>query len=256
MSRARFFVSGVHDRGETVRIDAGDAHHIVDVLRLRSGDRIDVVDSAARTFVAELVRDDSGLAARLVEQREPALPRGMRIDVAQALPKGSKMDAVVEKATELGAATIFPFYSARTIARSVGRSKLDRWRRITRSAAEQSGRRDVPAVVAPTTFADLVSRFCAYDAVLFAWEAADVVPLRARLPALIEKADSVLIVVGPEGGFSHEEAATARASGAEVIWLGERILRTETAALVLLAILGYASAGERSAEQARRMKTD
>ncbi len=87
---------------------------------------------------------------------------------------------------------------------------------------------------------------------LFAWESEERRPLRERLPSLLAGVRSVLVVIGPEGGFSHEEADAARARGAEVISLGERVLRTETAALVLLAILNYETAVGRNAEPARR----
>lgn len=252
MSRARFFVPGVRHRGDVVSIEGGDAHHVTDVLRLGSGDRIEVIDSAAQAFVAELERDGRRLHARLVDELARAPAPDLRIDVAQALPKGSKMDVVVEKATELGASAILTFCSERTIARGVGDSKLERWRRIARGAAEQSGRTEIPAVPAPLEFEALLARFSAYDRVLFAWESEERRPLRERLPSLLAGVRSVLVVIGPEGGFSHAEADAARARGAEVISLGERVLRTETAALVLLAILNYETAVGRNAEPARR----
>lgn len=253
MSRARFFVSGVQHRDDVVSIEGGDAHHITDVLRLRPGDHIEVIDSSARTFVAELERDGRRLRARLVEELAGAPVSELRIDVAQALPKGSKMDIVVEKATELGAAAIVPFCSERAIARVAGTSKLARWRRIARSAAEQCGRADIPTLFAPMQFEELLARFEAYDLVLFAWESEERRPLRERLPALLAGAHRVLVVIGPEGGFSHAESDAARAHGARVVSLGERVLRTETAALVLLAILNYEIAEGRNAEVERRI---
>ncbi len=108
-------------RGDVVSIEGGDAHHVTDVLRLGSGDRIEVIDSAAQAFVAELERDGRRLHARLVDELARAPAPDLRIDVAQALPKGSKMDFVVEKATELGASAILTFCSERTIARGVRR---------------------------------------------------------------------------------------------------------------------------------------
>lgn len=238
MSARRFFVEGVRGLGETVRIEGGDAHHIAHVLRLRPGDRIEVIDSSARAFEAEIV-DGRGVGVRLLRESAPAQERSLRIDVAQAMPKAQKMDYVVEKATELGADAILPFVSERTIVRSAGAARLERWRRIARGAAKQSGRRGVPGVTVPLQFEELLARFRAYDLALFAWESADSQPLRLRLRELLAGATSVLVVIGPEGGFSHAEADAARASGAELVSLGRNILRTETAALVLLAILNY-----------------
>jgi len=243
MTHARFFVPGARERGERVRIEGGDAHHITDVLRLRAGDRIEVIDSTANAFVAELEGDGAELVARLVETSTPLPVERLRVDVAQALPKGAKMDLVVEKATELGAAAIHPFTSERTIVRVAGDEKAARWNRIARSAAEQSGRRRVPPVETPVSYAELLERFGRYDLVLFAWESTDRDPLRERLAQLLRGVRTVLVVIGPEGGFTHAEADAARARGASIISLGPRILRTETAALALLAVLAYESEG-------------
>jgi 16S rRNA (uracil1498-N3)-methyltransferase len=238
---ARFFVPGAHERGERVEIDGGDAHHITNVLRLHAGDRIEIVDSAARAFLGRIESDGVVIVVDLVEERE-ALPRSpLTVDVAQALPKASKMDYVVEKLTELGASAIYPFTSERTIAHAAGNEKLARWRRIARSASEQSGRRDVPSVADPLAFSQLLEHFKEYDVVLFAWESASDAPLRTQLPALLQSARRVLVVIGPEGGFTHAEADAARAAGAAIVSLGRRILRTETAALAILAVLAYES---------------
>ncbi len=250
----RFFIEGVHECGERVRIDDADAHHMRDVLRLHEGDRVEVVDSASQAFVARLAPRGEQLFATLVERRDPLpLPR-LRVDVAQAMPKGTKMDFIVEKATELGAGAVIPFSSERTIARAAGAERVTRWRRIAKGAAEQCGRRDVPAIAEPTDFGAVLDRFCAYDVVLLAWESAQE-PLREQLPALVAGARSALVVIGPEGGFSRAEVEAAEARGAAIISLGDRILRTETAALVLLAILHYIIGNERSAQHARRINT-
>jgi len=124
------------------------------------------------------------------------------------------------------------------VGRHVGAEKLTRWRRIARTAAQQSGRRDVPAIAEPTEFDALIERCGDYDAALLAWELAPPVPLRDRLGAVLPKTGRVLVIVGPEGGFSHAEAETAIRRGAHVLWLGSRILRTDTAALALLAVIG------------------
>ncbi len=234
---------GTHERGESVRIEGEDAHHIRDVLRLHAGDRVEVIDSAARAFDAEIAFAGKDVVARLLEERDAYPESGVRVDVAQALPKGAKMDYVIEKATELGVGAILPFVSERTIPRAGGKEKLARWRRIARSAAQQCGRRATPSVAEPATFSDLLARAQEYDRVLFAWESVRAAPLRESLPRLLHGARSVLVVIGPEGGFSHVEAEMAQGEGAHVVSLGPRILRTETAALALLAVLAYESEG-------------
>ncbi len=235
----RFFVEGRSEIGGSVEIAGGDAHKIAHVLRLRAGDRIEVIDSAAAAFAAAI--EDVGptvratLLERVVEHsNRPAL----EIDVAQAVPKGRRMDFVIEKCTELGAAAFLPFYSERSVGRNVGVEKLSRWQRLARTAAQQSGRLDVPRIAVPVEFNALAQRFDEYATVIFAWEMAQTEPLRDRLPSVLPDAGRVLVVVGPEGGFTHAEAELAERRGAMLVCLGARILRTDTAAIVLLAVIG------------------
>jgi 16S rRNA (uracil1498-N3)-methyltransferase len=240
MPARRFFVEGLRAPGSVVDITGGDARKIVSVLRLRTGDWIELVDSGGTLFDAVLSVEDGRLSATLGPASPQSHPdaKPVSVDVAQALPKGQKMDFVIEKTTELGVDAIVPFSSERSIASDVGGAKLERWRRLAKTASQQSGRRGVARVEDPVTFDGLLERFATYDVVLFPWELAPHVRLRDRLPILLERARTVLLVIGPEGGFSHDEAAAAVERGAEMLWLGPRILRTETAAMALLAIVG------------------
>lgn len=240
MTRRRFFVSGSHTEGDSVQFNGSDAHRIRDVLRLRSGDAIEVIDSAANTYRAIVECSARAVSATLAERLAQTQQKSAGIDVAQGLPKGQKMDFVVEKLTELGVDAIIPLESERAVVTSVGTEKIDRWRRLAKNAAQQCGRSDIPAIEKPRSFAALLQTFSQYDAVLFPWELASGPPARETLPALIRSAKRILVVIGPEGGFSHREAEEAAAAGAHLISLGPRILRTETAALVMVSILSYA----------------
>jgi 16S rRNA (uracil1498-N3)-methyltransferase len=164
----------------------------------------------------------------------------LRITVAQAVPKGQKMDLVVEKATELGAYAIVPVRSARVAGHDTSPAKVERWRRIAKSAAQQSGRTRVPDVAAVTDWEALLATFADYERVYVPWELAEPAPLRDVLDAGLRDARSVLFAIGPEGGFAPDEIVRARDAGAAVISLGRRILRTETAALVVLSAMLYA----------------
>lgn len=239
MPARRFFLERVHATGDTVTFAGADAHKIANVLRLRSGDRIEIVDSAGTLFDAELHVSDGVVNASLASERERLEVSALAVDVAQGLPKGAKMDFIVEKLTELGVRAIVPFESERAVVREPGSAKLERWRRLARGAAQQSGRCDVPDVQPVRSFDELCAAFTEYDIVLFPWEAADRRPLRAVLPELLAGVRNALVVIGPEGGFSHDEAQRAEAAGARVVSLGSRILRTESAALVVLSILRY-----------------
>jgi len=235
----RFFIEGVHEVGGVVSLDRSDSHKIVHVLRLRSGDTIEAIDSAAQQFEGRLDVGGDRVRAQLLLRRNGAQPASLEVSVAQAIPKGQKMDFVVEKLTELGVHAILPLTSERTIGSVGDDRKLARWQRLAKTAAQQCGRRAVPRIASPLQLEALCDRFSEYDAVLFPWELAQRAPLRDALPGIVGSARRLLIVVGPEGGFSHQEAETARTAGARVVSLGPRILRTETAALFLCSALNY-----------------
>lgn len=240
MSAPRFFVDGVFAEGAIVRLERSDAHKILRVLRLGAGGIIRVVDSSGCEYTATLSGDAQQLHARLdsrIERENTA--NAVNLTIAQAVPKGQKMEFVVEKASELGVAAILPFTSERTIVRDLGPNKIERWRRIAKSAAEQSGRSSILDVEGPVSFDRLVARFETFDAVIFPWEASSPQPLREVLPQVLHGAKNVLAVIGPEGGFSHDEAHAAREAGAAVVSLGSRILRTETAGLYVAAVVDF-----------------
>jgi 16S rRNA (uracil1498-N3)-methyltransferase len=235
----RFFIEGTQKVGGIVEIAGSDAHKIARVLRLRPTDRLEIVDSAANAFSASIDSMGAVVRATLLEILVDSNAAGATLlcDVAQAVPKARRMEFVVEKCTELGANAFLPFYSERSAARSVGAEKLGRWRRLARTAAQQCGRRDVPEVFEPVRFDALLERFAGYDTVLFAWELAAPIPLRDQLASALPPGGRVLVVVGPEGGFTHDEADAAARSGATPLSLGPRILRTDTAAMALLAVI-------------------
>jgi 16S rRNA (uracil1498-N3)-methyltransferase len=239
MGARRFFVPNAHDVGDVLSIEGADAHKIERVLRLRAGDAIEIVDSSSQLFDAALESVNGVVTARLISMQASSENAQFEITVAQGIPKGQKMDFAIEKLSELGAAAIIPFSSERTVVRDLGPAKMERWRRIAEAAAKQSGRTTLMAVSEPTTLEGVVSWFNAYDVVLMPWEVAESAPLRETLPPIVHEARRVLLVIGPEGGFSHAEAERAAAAGAHLITLGPRILRTETAALALVSILQY-----------------
>jgi 16S rRNA (uracil1498-N3)-methyltransferase len=239
--RDQFFVEGVHAVGDRVAFAPDDARKLVAVLRKRSGDHVQVVDSGGSAYAATLDVDGRAVGATLDERLDPGMVEtALRVTVAQAVPKGQKMDLVVEKATELGAHAIVPVRSARVIGHDTSPAKVERWRRIARSAAQQSGRVRVPEIADIHDWDALLATFPRYDRVYVPWELAEPAPLRDVFERDASDARSVLVVIGPEGGFSAEEVVRARAAGARAISLGRRILRTETAALVVLSALLYA----------------
>jgi 16S rRNA (uracil1498-N3)-methyltransferase len=218
-----------------------DARKLTVVLRRGHGDALEIVDSAGASFGAVLLLDGPAPRARLETALAAAKPPALRITLAQGIPKGQKMDFVVEKATELGVAAVLPFAGERTIGEGAREGKLERWRRLARAAAQQCGRADVPEIAAPTDVAGLARALGGFDAALIPWELAPALPLRERLPALLAGARSVLVAIGPEGGLSHAEARMLEEGGGHLVSLGSRVFRTETAGLVACSALLYES---------------
>lgn len=242
--RDRFFVEGVHAVGGRVVFAPDDARKIATVLRARSGEHVQVIDSAGTAYRATLDVHGNDVAATLDEELPRDAPAGRaRITIAQAIPKGAKLDLIVEKATELGAVSIVPLRSARVVGERTGEHKRERWQRVAKAAAQQCGRRDVPEIGEIATWETLLPTFASYDRVYIPWELAPQRPLRAVLDADAPRARRVLFVIGPEGGFGADEVERATASGAIPVSLGARVLRTETVALVVLTAFAYA-AGE------------
>jgi 16S rRNA (uracil1498-N3)-methyltransferase len=223
-------------------LHGADARKLTLVLRKRSGDPIEICDSAGSSFAATVELDGAAVAARL-GRRALAAPARLEIVLAQGVPKGQKMDFVVEKATELGVSRIVPVETERSVPEGGRAGKVERWRRLARAAAAQSGRTEVPAVDDALPWAQLEGAVRAAGVALVPWELAETIPLRESLPALLNGVSSVLVAIGPEGGLTHDEVAQARAWGARPISLGKRILRTETAGLVACSAILYA-AGE------------
>jgi 16S rRNA (uracil1498-N3)-methyltransferase len=241
MPRDRFFITGGHAAGERVALAPDDARKLVTVLRRQSGDSVRIVDGAGAEFNARLDIDGKTVHALLELAVSPgATEAAARIVLAQAIPKGQKMDFIVEKATELGVAAIVPLRSLRVAGERTGEHKHERWQRIAKSAAQQSGRSFVPPIEPEVDWETLRATFPNYERVYLPWEGAGAAPLRDRFEAEAPGASSILLIVGPEGGFSGPEIELAQAAGALPISLGARVLRTETAALVVLAALLYA----------------
>jgi 16S rRNA (uracil1498-N3)-methyltransferase len=231
----------VHERGAQITFAADDAHKIAVVLRGRSGERVEVVDSRGNAWGATLEVDGTRVAATLDEPLARANRElGARVTIAQGIPKGQKMDLIVEKATELGMTALVPVRTERVTGERTGDAKHERWQRLARTAAQQCGRATIPAVAPIATWDELLATFGQYDRVYIAWELAEPRPLREVFEPEAAGLKNVLFAIGPEGGLAADEVARAVAAGAVPISLGARILRTETAALVLLAAFSYA----------------
>jgi 16S rRNA (uracil1498-N3)-methyltransferase len=219
----------------TLIIEGADQHHLVNVLRVRLGEELVVLDNRGGAVRAEITTVEKRTLT--VQTRGaaavPAEP-SCRITVAQALGKGDKFEQVIQHGTEIGAAAFLPLLTERTVVRLDAKEadgKRLRWQGIAKGAAEQSGRARIPVIEPVLTFRALVALFSEYDAVLLLH------PGGVPLAAITLSAASVLLLVGPEGGFSPGEITAAEEGGAHITALTPYVLRTETAALVALSRL-------------------
>ena len=235
----RFFIPKPYKK--EMQITGRDAHHIIDVLRMAPGDRLQVVADDGVSFVGEVTAVNSNsvtVTAReiLRETHEP----DVRISLLQGLAKGEKMEFIIQKAVEIGVTDIFPVameHSVVVLDSSKAEKKVERWQKIAEAAAKQSKRDSIPVVHEVMTL-DQILQKGKWDLLLVAYESENQVSLKEALQAHKE-AKTVGVIIGPEGGLSNEEVEAARKQGGIAVSLGRRILRTETAGLVAATAILY-----------------
>lgn len=239
---ARFFISKKNIHGDSATIAGAELEHMRKVLRLGTGDSVTLFDDEGWEHEGTIRSYSNGMGEiEIVSSHRPERESAVRITLAQALGKGDKFDWVVEKATELGAAAVVPFLCRRTVPKpdAAGREKkAARWQRIALSAAQQSGRTQIPEIFGVMDFSDLVRRPWPSDLKLIFWENETTQGL-ARLREEKSRAESLLLVIGPEGGFTPDEVREATESGFRSVRMGKRVLRTETAAVTALALAQF-----------------
>ncbi|MBB6636212.1 RsmE family RNA methyltransferase [Cohnella thailandensis] len=250
----RYFVGPEQVGPDQVVLEGDDARHLATVMRARAGEEFIACDGSGSETLAKIVSIEPGrIAASVVERRPSLAEMSWRVTVAQSLPKGDKLETVIQKGTEAGAAAFRPFLSKRTVVQYDERKeakRLERWRKIAKEAAEQAHRGLVPEIAAVCSWKSLVESMTRYDLTLICYEEEGRrgTGLRTALSSFrlgfagdAERSPRVLLVVGPEGGFDPLEVEQAVGAGAVPVGLGRRILRTETAALVALACVAYES---------------
>ncbi len=221
-----------------LKISGQDARHLAYSLRARRGDKIRAVDRAGNCAVIELIdfNNDSVKARRIGEMQKVIVER--KIILADCLPKQNRFETIIEKATELGVDKIQPLISERTIARP--KDKLERWRRIAKESSEQCGRDTIPEIGDLRKLDDWLKEIFPLKEnwlFLFCWELEKVMTVREVLSA--NKNSNVVVLIGPEGGFSEREVLAIKSAGGVSASLGSRILKTDTAAISVLAMINY-----------------
>jgi 16S rRNA (uracil1498-N3)-methyltransferase len=229
--RPRFVIATALDASGVVQVEGAELHHMRDVLRLSIGSGVSILDKDGGEHLGTLTRYDRDRAMIQIESSRAPQMRP-RIILATAIVKGPRMDFVVEKAAELGAAELWPIVAAHSIVRAPGTERLLRWRRLAISAAKQSHSERPMDVLAPMDFADLI-RTVPKDT-LAVMCAAGSEPLGDAIRRL--KPRTILIAVGPEGGFDASERDAASQAGFVAAGLCANRLRSETAALAAVSI--------------------
>jgi 16S rRNA (uracil1498-N3)-methyltransferase len=242
----RFYLPPDLCHAETLVLTGREAHHALHVLRIRTGESVTVLDGEGGVFLCE-VRGVAGHHLQLgVRGRQSAAPLPYRITLLQSIPRGKLFDAIVQKATELGAARVVPLLAERGVSRpdpGVAGAKSDKWRQVAIEAIKQCGSPWLPRIEPPVSPAQFIARGENIELSLVAALEGDRRPPRDCFEEFLEQnrrmPSSVAVWIGPEGDFTPAELERIKAAGAKPISLGPLVLRTETAATYCLSILNY-----------------
>lgn len=237
----KFFVSAEQVRFPNIYIYGEDVDHIVKVLRLRNGDKIQISDGNGKEYICEIIKSDKKeVVCNIIESFDNETEAPINITLYQGLPKSQKMDLIVQKCVEIGVVRIVPVITNRVVVKVEGRdlkNKIERWKRIAYEAAKQSNRGIVPIVSDVMNFEEAIEEMKQKDLVVVPYEREK----ERGIKDLRDRKDikDIAIFIGPEGGFEEEEIENCLDIGAIPVTLGPRILRTETAGFVTSALILY-----------------
>ena len=233
----RFYADERGVQGDTAVLCEEDARHASRVLRMKPGEACELF-AAGKRFSAEIAAMGEQVEVRITGEM-PSTEARLRITLYQGLPKADKMELIVQKSVELGAAAVVPVAMSRCVVQldqKDGRKKQERWQKIAREACKQSGRCEMLQVSEPISFKQLLAKLPQHQAAIVPWEDArgySLTRFRQEHPDVTDLA----IVIGPEGGMSEEEIARMKEADCRSVTLGPRILRTETAGLCAMSAL-------------------
>lgn len=240
----KFFVDESCIDGKLVNIQGDDVKHIYKVLRLKSMDKVNINNCMGEEFLAQ-IKDISktNVLCEIIEKIDINNESPVKIHLFQGLPKAAKMDFVIQKSTELGVSSITPIITDRVIIKNELKEykKIDRWNKIALEACKQCKRTIIPKVNEPIEFSTLLEQTNSYDLIVVPYENKENFGIKSMLRNLKgkEKIHNIAIVIGPEGGFEEQEIEKLIKLGSQIITLGPRILRTETAGFVCTSLLLY-----------------
>ena len=228
----RFYADEVNE--SSVRISGDEAAHMKNSLRMRQGDEFIAIDGSGTDYYCAVSSIDRDVYADIIKKEKGSAEPDIKVTLYQAYPKSAKMNDIVDKAVELGVFEVVPFLSKRCVKRPQGQG--DKLSIVSLSAAKQSGRSIVPKVSDVMSFDDALGLMKRHSLLIACYEEEQTNDLAQ---ALRNEAEDIGIVIGSEGGFEQQEIERMKQAGAEVVTLGRRILRTETAGIAVLAACFY-----------------
>lgn len=241
----KFFVKNEQITDNKITIIGEDVNHIKNVLRLKIDDNIHVcnVDTSINYTCGISKINNDNIECIIFNEKASNCESNVHINIFQGLPKSDKMELIIQKSVELGADEITPVEMKRCVVKIDEKSKqkkIERWQKISEVAAKQSGRDIVPKINNVVNIKNICNLIDKYDIVLLAYENEKDNTLKSELTKLKNKENlKIGVIIGPEGGLEEQEVEILKEAGAKVITLGNRILRTETVALVVTGIIMY-----------------
>ncbi len=243
----KFFVDNNQVKDNKIIVIGEDVNHIKNVLRLNENDNIQICNrNTSKNYNCEICNlSEECISCKILNETESNSESNIFVDIFQGLPKSDKMELIIQKCVELGAFEITPIEMKRCVSKVDEKSKSKknlRWQKISEVAAKQCGRDIIPKINEIINIKTICNFINDYDIVLVAYENEQINTLKEELSKLKNKHSDKIkigIVIGPEGGIEKEEIEILKQSGAKIVTLGKRILRTETVALTLLSIIMY-----------------
>lgn len=238
-----FYVKNEQIRNDEAIILGEDVKHIRDVLRYHVEDCLNICSEEGKQYLTKIVGfSKDKITLHIIEQSSVSTEPSVQITLLQGMPKADKLEWVIQKCTELGVHEVIPVMTDHVVVKWDDKSiekKVERWNKIALEAGKQSGRQKIPEVKKPINFKNLVENLSKYDIVILPYEGEKKQTLKVALQKVEKSWKRIAILIGPEGGFSPEEIAAMQLPSVQIVTLGSRILRTETAAIATVAMTLY-----------------
>lgn len=239
-----FYVKNEQIHGEKIYIVDEDVNHIKNVLRYKIADDIEICDESGTRYYCKISNiEKDKIEATMFEISKETTESDINITLFQGLPKSDKMDFIIQKCTELGVKSIVPVITDRVIVKIDEKNedkKQTRWQKIAKEAATQSGRQLVPSIEKSDNLKNIIEKLSKYDIVIVPYECEKERHIKNILKSFKSKPQNIAVVIGPEGGFSNEDIKILEnLKNIQIVSLGPRILRTETAGIATIAMAMY-----------------